>query len=199
MKTFWRVLWFIAALLEIAAGIFCILSPQAAMLGFAYFLGIAVLLYGVAAIAYYCAGGRLYIGSFWVLLDGILSAVLGCVVLFTGSKLAIAAAMPFIFGVWMCGKGLVALAHSFDAKKLGIDKWYLLTIFGGFCVALGVLSFIRPVVGAATFAVLIGLNFIFSGALAIAQWTLGGMLRRDLKSLKKQLEDGVEIVVEEVN
>ena len=196
MKTFWHVLWFLSGILEIAAGIFCILSPQTAMLGFVYFLGVSVLLYGVSTTAYYCAGGRRFIGSFWVLLDGILSAVLGCVVLFTGGKLALAAAMPYIFGIWMACKGLVALAHSFDARKLRVDKWYLLTIFGAFCVVLGVLSFIQPVVGAATFAVLVGLYFIFSGALALAQWTLGGVVRRDLKNLKKDLEDGVEITIE---
>ncbi len=196
MKTFWRVLWFISGILEIAAGIFCILSPETAMLGFAYFLGISVVLYGISTIAYYCCGGRLFFGSFWVLLDGILSTALGCVVLFTGGKLAIAAAMPFIFGVWMACKGLVALAHSFDAKKLFVDKWYLLTIFGAFCIVLGVLSFIKPIVGAATFAVLIGLYFIFSGALALAQWALSGKVRRDVKKLKKELEDGVEITIE---
>ena len=196
MKTFWRVLWLISGVLEIAAGIFCIIRPDVAMLSFVYILGIFVLLYGVSAVAYYFVAGRHFLGSFWVFIVGILSAVIGCVVLFTGTSVALASAMPYIFGIWMVCKGLMALGHSFDAHKLFIPNWYALTIFGVFCLVLGVLSFIKPIVGATTFGILMGLYFVFSGVLAIVQWVFAGKVRKDIRTAGKALDDGIEVTIE---
>ena len=61
-KTLSRVLWVIAGALLIAAGVYCFVSPDAALSGLSLMLGFAMLFSGVVDIVIFATSQRFMLG-----------------------------------------------------------------------------------------------------------------------------------------
>ena len=70
-KTLSRVLWIIAGVLLIVAGVYCFVSPDAALSGLSLILGLAMLFSGIVDIVIFASSRRFMLGSGWFLPDGI--------------------------------------------------------------------------------------------------------------------------------
>ncbi|MGI6498260.1 MAG: HdeD family acid-resistance protein [Oscillospiraceae bacterium] len=184
MRTFWRILWLLSGIAEIILGLYCIVHPGIALLSVAYWLGIAILVHGISAIADYGTGIHGRLGATWYLVDGILSVLLGIFLLFTGASVALAVVLPTIFAVFLICKGLFAAISSIDAKNLGGSRWGLVLIFGLLVFVLGILFFIKPVMGAVALGLLLGLFLIFMGMLTICQWHVADRIYRSFDQLR---------------
>ena len=75
-KTLSRVLWIIAGVLLIVAGVYCFVSPDAALSGLSLILGLAMLFSGIVDIVIFASSRRFMLGSGWFLLDGIFTVLL---------------------------------------------------------------------------------------------------------------------------
>ena len=75
-KTLSRVLWIIAGVLLIVAGVYCFVSPEAALSGLSLILGLAMLFSGIVDIVIFASSRRFMLGSGWFLLDGIFTVLL---------------------------------------------------------------------------------------------------------------------------
>ena len=84
-RNFSRVLWSIAGVLLIAAGIVCLLSPSAAVTALSVFLGIAVLVSGIADIMIFVRGQGLLFGAGWFLADGVAAVIFDVVLSLAGN------------------------------------------------------------------------------------------------------------------
>ena len=120
-KTLSRVLWIIAGVLLIVAGVYCFVSPDAALSGLSLILGLAMLFSGIVDIVIFASSRRFMLGSGWFLLDGIFTVLLAIFLLcnqaFTmfrcrlfsgcGYYLVVSAVLlaPLIFSVLVCGVG----------------------------------------------------------------------------------------------
>ena len=68
-KTLSRVLWIIAGVLLIVAGVYCFVSPEAALSGLSLILGLAMLFSGIVDIVIFASSGALCsvpAGSYWM-------------------------------------------------------------------------------------------------------------------------------------
>ena len=64
-KTLSRVLWIIAGVLLIVAGVYCFVSPDAALSGLSLILGLAMLFSGIVDIVIFASSRRFMLGSGW--------------------------------------------------------------------------------------------------------------------------------------
>ena len=165
IRTLTRILWVLAGLLLAAAGVFCLLSPAAALSGVAAYLGIAMLISGVVDIVIFAAANRYMAGSGWFLADGILTVLIAVFIL--GNQTFTALALPFAFGIWLLFSGVSKFAGSLALRRLGIPGWGWFAFAGIALAVLGFLSFVNPAAGAAAISVMVGLDLIFEGAASI--------------------------------
>ena len=75
-QTISRVLWSLAGVLLIIAGVICLVNPGAAWTTLSLYLGISMLISGVIDIVVFARGSRYMVGSGWFLLDGVLYTLL---------------------------------------------------------------------------------------------------------------------------
>lgn len=75
--------------------------------------------------------------------------------------------------MWILFSGIHKLIFSFDCKKLGLKRWWGLTVFGALCMAVGLLTLLRPTVGMFAISVFIGIAFILYGVSLLYIWWIG--------------------------
>lgn len=159
-RTVSRVLWIIAGVLLIAAGIGCMMEPDALLSSLSFIFGVVMLFSGIVDIIIFAAGRRRMVGSGWFLVDGILTVLLSLFIL--RNQWFTAMTLPLIFGMWMIFSGITKFANSFDLQRLGVRGWGWFTAFGILLTVAGFLSFIRPFASIAM-ALLVGIILILQG------------------------------------
>lgn len=120
-KTLSRVLWIIAGVLLIVAGVYCFVSPDAALSGLSLILGLAMLFSGIVDIVIFASSRRFMLGSGWFLLDGIFTVLLAIFLLCNQAFTMLS--LPFIFGMWLLFGGISRFVSSFDLQRLGVRGW----------------------------------------------------------------------------
>ena len=99
MKTVTRVLWAVAGVILILAGVFCLSNLGVAIVSLSLWLGISMLIAGIVDLVVFGLGHNVMYGSGWFLLDGILTILLSLFILFHQAFAALS--LPFIFGMWL--------------------------------------------------------------------------------------------------
>lgn len=165
MKTLSRVLWVIAGILLIIAGIFCLKSPAAAIAGLSLYLGIAMLFSGIVDIVIFASASGQIAGAGWFLADGIITVLLSLFIL--GDQWFTALTLPFIFGMWLLFSGISTFSNSFELKRLGIPGWGWFTALGVLLAVVGFFSFMDPFAGVGAMTVMVGVFLVLQGILSI--------------------------------
>ena len=171
-RTISRVLWIAAGILLILAGIFCLLSPSAALSGLALYLGRAMLFSGIVDIVIFASASGTMVGSGWFLVDGILTVLLSLFLLC--NQWFTALTLPFLFGMWLLFSGVSKFANSFELKRLGVRGWGWFTVLGLLLIAAGVISFLDPVAGAVALGAVLGVTLILEGVASILRACFAG-------------------------
>lgn len=141
-KTLSRVLWIIAGVLLIVAGVYCFVSPDAALSGLSLILGLAMLFSGIVDIVIFASSRRFMLGSGWFLLDGIFTVLLAIFLLCNQAFTMLS--LPFIFGMWLLFGGISRFVSSFDLQRLGVRGWGWFTVLGILLTAAGILRSMIP-------------------------------------------------------
>lgn len=97
-RTVSRVLWIIAGVLLMIAGIYCLCNPDVGLLTLSIYLGLAMLISGIVDIVIFAKCNRDMMGAGWFLADGILTVLLSLFLLFNQGFTLLS--LPFIFSVW---------------------------------------------------------------------------------------------------
>lgn len=175
-KTVSRVLWIIAGVLLIAAGVYCFISPDAALSGLSILLGLVMLFSGIVDIVIFASARRFMLGAGWFLLDGIITVLLAVFLLC--NQMFTMLSLPFIFGMWLLFGGISRFVSSFDLQRLGVKGWGWFTALGVLLTVAGILSFYDPVSGAMAISWIVGLVLILQGAASIAWGCFSGRFWR---------------------
>lgn len=171
-RTISRVLWIAAGILLILAGIFCLLSPSAALSGLALYLGLAMLFSGIVDLVIFASASGRMVGSGWFLVDGILTVLLSLFLLC--NQWFTALTLPFLFGMWLLFSGVSKFANSFELKRLGVRGWGWFTILGIVLSAVGFFSFLDPLAGLVTITIVVGVFLILQGVASILRGCFAG-------------------------
>ena len=164
-QTISRVLWILAGVLLIIAGVICLVNPGAAWTILSLYLGISMLISGVIDIVVFARGSRYMVGSGWFLLDGILTVLLSLFLLFHQAFTMLT--LPFIFGMWLLCSGVSKFVNSFELKRLGVPGWGWFTALGILLAVVGFFSFWDPVSQLFALSFLVGILLIFQGVSSI--------------------------------
>ncbi len=171
-KTVSRVLWVLAGVLLIAAGVVCFARPGAALDGISWLLGFVMLASGVVDIVIFASAHDVMFGSGWFLLDGVLTILLSIFVLC--NQWFTVLTLPFILGMWLLFSGVGMFVDSFDLHRLGVRGWGWFTALGIVEAVCGFLSFCDPLAGAAALAWMVGVFLILQGVAAIVRGCFTG-------------------------
>lgn len=164
-QTVSRVLWILAGVLLIIAGVICLINPGAVWTTLSLYLGISMLLSGVIDIVIFARGNRYMAGAGWFLLDGILTVLLSLFLLFHQAFTMLT--LPLIFGMWLLCSGVSKFVNSFELRRLGVPGWGWFTALGILLALAGFLAFWDPITELFAIGVLVGLLLIFQGVASI--------------------------------
>ena len=167
-----RVLWVLAGVLLIVAGVSCMTRPAAALGGLSILLGLSMLFAGVVDIVIFAtAGGSIY-GAGWFLVDGILTVLMSIFLLC--NQMFTMMTLPYIMGMWLLFSGITKFGNSFDLRRFGMRGWGWITALGLLMAVAGFTSFMDPMAAAVTLSVLTGIFLILQGAVSITCGCLAG-------------------------
>ena len=173
-RTTSRVLWVIAGVLLVIAGIACLRNPGAALTSMTVILGVAMLFSGIVDIVIFATAHNDMAGSGWFLLDGILTVLLSLFVLVNGWFTALT--LPFIFGMWLIFSGITKFVNSFDLQRLGVRGWGWFTAIGVLLACAGFFSFLSPIASLVAMTTVIGVFLVMQGIASIVRGCFSGRL-----------------------
>ncbi len=171
-KNFSRVLWALAGILLVIAGVTCLAQPAVALVTMSVFLGVSMLVSGIIDLVIYARGHAVLFGAGFFLVDGILTVVLSLLILFNQAFTTLT--LPMIFGMWLLFSGISNTVHSFDLRRLGVHGWGWFTALGILLAVAGFCSFMDPVIGMVTLDILVGGLLILQGVASILRAFFSG-------------------------
>ena len=182
-----KAIYFVASAVMLSLGIVLwILKPS--MLLMRILMGIAFLLVGGSKIFGFFSNDLYKLAFQFDLAMGILSVLVGIVLLVRGN-LGLSAAASIV-GIYVMAESLFRIQTALDARKFGMKKWVLILITALLVGIVGVLILVNPFewLGSVSLIVLMGIALIVDGAENI--WITAYTVR--VKAKKKNVEDRYE-------
>ena len=179
----------VSGIIMIAAGAFCFINPGQTFMTMAFVIGTVMALCGIIHVLAYVIGRTPHgkgDNNGWILIDALLTLLLGILVLF--NQLTVDMAITMVFGMWVLVSGLLRLeaASRIDRqRKPGNFKAALIT--GVITVVMGLLGFINPFVTYVSIIPILGFFMLIQGINSIELgFNMPHKIKEDVKIYKKQ-------------
>lgn len=156
-----RLFKIIAGVILILTGVLCFANPGATFLSMAFILGCSMLISGASGIfAYIKINGKKQLNNL-ILVEGLLTVILGCLVL--SNQLTTDTMVPVFFGMWVMISGILRVVASLEIKKSGTNvyRWFLAP--GMISIFAGIYAFLNPVLAGLLVVMLVGIFFVIQG------------------------------------
>ena len=150
-----------AGVILILTGVFCFANPGATFLSIAFILGCAMLLSGISGTFAYIWISRKREITSSLMIEGVLSIILGLLVL--SNQLLADAAIPVFFGMWVMFSGIVRVVEAYVHRKSGRVELIWFLSLGLISVAAGLYSFYNTVLFAFSPILLVGILYVVQG------------------------------------
>lgn len=157
-----RVFKITAGIILILTGVFCFANQGETFLSIAFLLGCSMLLSGISGTWAYLWISRKRQISNSLMIEGMMSMILGILVL--ANQLLADSAIPVFFGLWVMFTGIIRIAEAYANRKSGMMQmiWFLsLGILG---IAAGLYAFFNTVLFAFSAIMLTGILFVVQGS-----------------------------------
>jgi len=170
----------VTALLLIVLGVVCILNPGEGFVAMAWLIGLLILLTGVIGLLFGMKVQRMLPNAGSTILLAVFQIVVG--VLFLCNGLIAANSLIALFAIWVMFEGISLAILSFDYKRAGYDRWWLMALLGLCSMVLAFLALRNPAGVGTIFGVLLGVGIFANGIERIVAFTA-------LKGIQKRLRD----------
>lgn len=167
------------------AGALLIIFPQVSAQVIGKILGISLLIFGCIRLVGYFSRDLFRLAFQYDLEFGILLILLGLIVLFQANNV-----LNFIFiaiGIAILADGLFKVQIALDAKRFGIQTWWMLLSFAVITALVGLLMVLRPADSLEMMIVLLGISLLAEGILNFC------VALSTVKIVKHQKPDVVEV------
>lgn len=156
-----RILKIIAGVILILTAVLCFANIGATFIYIAFILGCAQLFSGIIGILAYIMISRKKEPSSLLLAEGILSTIMGFLVL--SNLLITEEVIPMFFGMWVMFAGIQRVSFSDKMRKNDVAVWKWIFFQGLFSTLAGTYAFINPVLFNFPVLMLVGIYFIIQG------------------------------------
>ncbi len=170
-------------------GILLIAVPKFSVSVIGFICGAILIVFGAVRLIGYFSKDLYRLAFQYDLAFGIMMIILGAVMLMHPDSL-----MNFIcitLGISFLADGLFKIQITIDAKKFGIDKWWLILALSIITIVFGVLLIIRPNESSRLIVILIGIEMLCEGILNISTMITA------VKIIKHQQPDVIEVDYDE--
>lgn len=168
MKKSTTILWFVASILMIAAGIVCFALPVGTSIRvFSYIVGALVLCMGIVELVMFFTSVGI-VGGGMVLADGIITTLLG--IFFLANVNVVEAILPIVFAMWFIYEGISELVLAIQAGKFKVSNWWVLLIFAIIEIIFGFVALFDPISSAISLTVLVGIFLFVRGLSMLGDW-----------------------------
>ncbi len=181
-------------LIVIGILVICVKEYLAWSLGIVF--GVMFIAVGVVTIIYAVVIKKMILGSGWLIIQGVLSIVLGIVL--TTVKDASVGFVSFVMATWLVIRGVAKMWDSTTLRRFRVSSWWLTLLLGALYFILGFLMYFLNGLASDVVAIVIGSFAITSGLLNIVE--LIDITKREkreksiIKTLNKSIEDDVNHV-----
>ncbi len=181
MKTSTKILMCLAGIALVVLGVLCIIYPGSTLVSLAWAFGLMLVISGCSTFGAWATLRAINPFSGLTFLAALLQVFLGVAIIIMPAPLAVA--LPFIFAFWVFYEGLNLMLDSFNYRKLGFRRWWVLCLLGVLAMCGGCYCFFcDPSISATTIAWLVGLGIIADG---IGNWVKVAAVNRVEKKLNK--------------
>lgn len=168
MKKSTTIMWFVASILMIAAGIVCFALPVGTSIRvFSYIVGALVLCMGIVELVMFFTSVGI-VGGGMVLADGIITTLLG--IFFLANVNIVEAILPIVFAMWFIYEGISELVLAIQAGKFKVSNWWVLLIFAIIEIIFGFVALFDPISSAISLTVLVGIFLFVRGLSMLGDW-----------------------------
>ena len=167
------VVSFILGILMIFTGISLMCTPVITFLSAGYFLGIIMLVYGIAGIVKAFQKKNHIFDT----IISVLAVIVGIMALLRpGTTLMLDGMILYFAAFWFVFRGILAFVLAIQTKAT--NKWWILgIIIGILSTVIGIYSFVHPAVMALTIGILIGIYCVEAGI----DLMVSGMMMKQIK------------------
>ncbi len=153
-------------------GVVMLATPGMNTLVLAYVVCALMLIYGITEIVFYIAHHKSQAVSGWLLADGIITAILGLLLLFMpGAQIL---TMSLLFALWVLFTGVTRTSGAFAARDAGSSSWGWVLAAGILGILIGVWLMFDPLFAVMTIGYLLPVAFMAQGISAIAAFFATG-------------------------
>lgn len=164
-----RVLTLAGGILMVATGVFCFINPGQTFLTMAFVIGSVMVINGlIHGVGFLLARGSFGIGdnNGWILIDAILTLLLGVLILC--NQLTVDIAIPMIFGMWVLVSGLLRFEASTRINRQKKPANFKAALISGVVtIVVGLFGFINPLITYVSVIILLGIFMVVQGANSI--------------------------------
>ena len=191
MKTSTKIWMCLAGIALVVLGVLCIMYPGNTLLSLAWAFGLMLIVTGCSTFGAWATLRHVNPFNGLTFLAALMQVFLGIVLIINPAPLAVA--LPFIFAFWVMYEGIGLMVDSFNYKRLGWDKWWVLCLLSVLIICAGCYGlFCNPAASAATLAWLVGLGIILDG---VGNWLKVAAVNRVEKRLHK-ISDRIQQVLD---
>ncbi len=188
MKTSTKIWTCLAGLALVVLGIICIAYPGETIISLAWAFGIILIVSGCSTFGMWATLRRINPFSGLTFLAAFLQVILGIVIIVAPGPLAVA--LPFFFAFWVFYEGLNLMLDSFNYKRFGFRRWWVLCLLGLLVLCAGCYGlFYNPAASATTLAWLVGLGIILDGVGYWVKIIAYNRVEKRLKSFAKRVDE----------
>lgn len=148
-----------------AAGISLLLHPEISAVVICKGMGILLAVCGVFKICGYLSEDLYRLAFQFDLAGGILAVIMGCLMLFRSDS--VLRFLNLVLGIVVLIDGLLKIQTALDARRFGLERWWLIGAAAALASILGLLIIIDPFgsAGVAGAMILLGATLIIEGLL----------------------------------
>ena len=176
----------ITSLLLIVLGVVCILNPIEIFNTMAWLVGLLILLTGVTSLFFGLRAQRYLPNAGSTTLLAVFQIVVGLMML--GNSVLSSIAIIAVFAIWVMFEGLSLSVLSFDYKRSGYERWWIMFLLGLCSVILGFFALRNPETIEAVMGILLGIGIFANGIERIVAFSGLNRIQNLVRDLKESNE-----------